>query len=211
MSNVKIDGAEGDGVNSGYDAKSGTVYCSDEMQKVSYYYDFSFAGTAGSSVDTTMEVTINVKTGVRECYVTNGGSKVLAQYIENGQKDREPEAPKRNGYRLTGWYKNSSCAPEDRWTFGLAITENTVLHAGWEKKSYKVAYDTQGGLPALAIKQGNIDWWSVNLIPAGESVLRKDGYNLAGWLTESGRLITGKNAGTVSRSEERRVGKECGS
>lgn len=198
VSNVKIDGAEGDGVNSGYDAKSGTVYCSDEMQKVSYYYDFSFAGTAGSSVDTTMEVTINVKTGVRECYVTNGGSKVLAQYIENGQKDREPEAPKKNGYRLTGWYKSSSCAPEDRWTFGLAITENTVLHAGWEKKSYKVAYDTQGGLPALAIKQGNIDWWSVNLIPAGESVLRKDGYNLAGWLTESGRLITGKNAGTVS-------------
>lgn len=198
VSAVKIDGAEGDGINSGYDAKTGTVFCSDEMREISYRYDFNFTGVAGSSVDTVMEVTINLKTGIRESYVTGGGSKVLAQYVESGQKDKEPEESKRDGYHLTGWYKNADCREEDRWTFGTKITENTVLYAGWAKKSYTVSYDTKGGLPVLTGKSITADWWTVNLIPGGVSVPKKTGYYLAGWQTESGKTITEKNAGTFS-------------
>lgn len=198
VSNVEIDGAAGDGVNSGYNAKNGTVYCSDEMQQISYQYDFSFSGVSGSSVDTVMNVTLNLKTGNREYYVTNGGSSVLAQYVEAGQKDKEPERPKKDGYRLTGWYKKPACGAEDRWSFGTALNGNVVLYAGWEKKNYKVYYDTKGGVPAVKERKGTVDWWTANLIPTGVSVPKKMGYNLAGWLTGSGKIITPKNAAGIS-------------
>lgn len=198
VSDVKIDGAEGDGINSGYNAGTGVIYCSDEIQQVSYQYDFSFAGIPGDSVDTVMNVTLNVKPRFRQSYVTNGGSKVLASYVEAGKSDREPEKPKRDGYRLTGWYKTADCSESSRWTFGKAITENMVLYAGWETKTYKVYYDAKGGAMSLKEKAGTIDWWTTNLIPTGNAVPVKAGYYLEGWLTESGKLITAKNAAAFS-------------
>ncbi len=198
VSELKIDGAGGDGINSGYEADTGIIYCSDEMQQISYQYDFSFAGIDGVSVDKVMNVTLNVKTGFRQEYATNGGSRILPSYIEAGKKDLEPEKPKRNGYRLSGWYTTADCKQDSRWSFGTEITQNMLLYAGWEKKTYKVCYDAKGGAMTLKEKAGVTDWWTANLIPTGKAAPSKIGYYLEGWLTESGKLITYKNAASVS-------------
>lgn len=198
VKNVRIDGAAGDGINSGYDDLTGIIYCSDAMQQISYQYDFDFAGPKGDSVDTIMNVSLNLKTGLREAYDTTGGTKVLAQYMEKGMPDQAPEIPKKNGFRLTGWYQTPNCLPSDLWSFGTALTGNITLYAGWEKKNYHVHYDANGGQGSLAQRSGLTDWWTTDLIPASAEAPVRQGYQLTGWLTESGQKITTSNASSIT-------------
>lgn len=102
VSQVTIDGAPGDNINSGYVAQTGTVYCSDVIQSISYEYDVDLGNIEGESIDRTMSVTMNVHPGLRELYETEGGTKILPQYFETGSKDTAPEEPQRDGYEFAG-------------------------------------------------------------------------------------------------------------
>ena len=168
------------------------------MQQISYQYDFDFAGSKGDSVDTVMNVSLNLKTGLREAYDTTGGNKVLAQYMDAGRPDQAPETPKKNGFQLTGWYKTPDCLPSDLWSFGTALTGNIILYAGWEKKKYHVLYDANGGQGAPVQKAGRTDWWTADLIPSGSGIPVRQGYQLTGWLAESGQKITPSNSATIT-------------
>lgn len=196
VSDVKIDGAEGDGVNSGYDDVNGIVFCSDQMKTISYTYDLGLKTVDEDSMDASLTVTLSLSDAIREKYDTRGGSNILAQYIPNGSVDTEPENPKRDGYRFTGWYRSEECDEKEKWKFGSALTGNLVLYAGWEKKEYLVKYDAAGG--SMPVKERTVDWWSASLIPTGEAVPVRPGYELAGWQTETGILITKENSGSVT-------------
>lgn len=199
ISEVKIDGAVGDGINSGYDAEKGIVYCSDEIREITYCYDTGFAGSRLEDGNPVMEITLKLALGFRQSYDVAGGTNVLAQYIRNGQKDKQPRQPERDGYRFTGWYTQKETAPASRWTFGTVLTENMTLYAGWEKKSYKVFYDVDGGSMTATEKTDLVDWWSVDLLPT--EVPTKDGFILTGWKTETGQMVTESSAASLTYGE----------
>lgn len=196
VSQVTIDGAPGDGVNSGYDAQTGTVYCSDVIKSISYEYEVNLGSIENESIDRKMSVTLNVHSGVREFYETNGGTKVLPQYFESGSRDAKPEEPERDGYRFMGWFTKKEADPASLWTFGQTRSENISLYAGWEKKAYKVIYDAAGGELAETERKETVDWWTTSLMPVATPT--KDGFVFTGWQTESGQVLTAANAGTLT-------------
>lgn len=196
VSHVTIDGAPGDGIHSGYDAQTGTVYCSDKIKKVAYQYDVKLGSVMGESIDREMGVTLHVKPGYRECYDTNGGTKVLPQYVEEGKRDEEPEQPHQDGYRFLGWYTQEDSGADSDWLFGQLLAENVSLYARWAKKEYQVFYDVAGGSLSVKEKKGTVDWWTAGLLPEETPV--KEGFVFTGWKTESGLLITTENAASLT-------------
>lgn len=196
VSQVTIDGAPGDGINSGYDAQTGTIYCSDVIKSISYDYEVDLGSASDESIDQKMSVTFNAQLGVRQAYETNGGTKVLPQYFEAGSKDTEPEKPERDGYQFTGWFTQKDANAASRWIFGRTLSGNITLYAGWEKKSYKVFYNPAGGTLTETEKKGTVDWWTTDILPSEIPI--RDGFALTGWKTESGQILTAANAATVT-------------
>ena len=196
ISNVKIDGAYGDNVNSGYNADTGIIYCSDEMQKVSFDYNNSCA-VISENVQNKLTITLNISTGYREKFDTNGGEIVLPGYVKEGEPDVAPIVPKKNGYKFLGWYRDASLSEDSAHRFGNVITNNITLYAKWEKKYYKVKYNANGGTIFISEKAGEVDWDTANLIP-NSSVIKRIGYIWNGWLTESGILIKESNQSTIT-------------
>lgn len=194
ISDVKIDGAEGDGINSGYNPATGIVYCSDEIQTVSYRYHYDFGGTAGDAIDSELNVTLMIENGFRENFITDGGSKVSAKYY-NGVKDTAPEEPVREGCRFTGWFMDEE--KTTAYDFGHIPDRNIQLYAGWEKKKYKVKYKAEGTSLDGRERKEEAEWWSSHLIPEGNEVPQRLGYDLIGWRTETGKIITNSNGSDV--------------
>lgn len=191
VSDVRIDGAPGDGIHTGYEAESGIVYCSDEIRQVSYTYD------AGSVTGERMEVSLDLQTGWREGYDSRGGSPILAQYVPEGETDQEPPVPARAGYLFTGWYQDPACTENSRWSFPQKLTRHITLYAGWTKRRYRVVYDPAGGkMPVL--EKSSVDWWTTNLIPSGNHVPVRTGYRLLGWQTERGTVVTAADGAKLS-------------
>lgn len=194
ISDVKIDGAAGDGINSGYDSSAGIVYCSDEIQTVSYTYYFNFSGAANASMDSQMNVTLSIVNGYREGFQTDGGSKVLAEYY-NGVRDCAPVEPVREGYSFTGWYRDKDRT--EPYHFNQILDRNIELYAGWEKKSYRVIYRAEGTSLDGKERRERAEWRSAGLIPVGQEIPVRTGYTLSGWKTETGRVITSANASAI--------------
>ena len=70
-----------------------------------------------------------------ECVVrfeSNGGSTVTEQKVRYGELIDQPEAPVREGYIFTGWFKDINRTQE--WNFEEDIVEgNMTLYAGWDE------------------------------------------------------------------------------
>lgn len=191
VSDVRIDGAPGDGIHSGYEPQSGIVYCSDEIRQVSYVYD------TGSVTGEPMKVSLDLRIGWREDYDSQGGSPIPAQYVSDGEADQEPLVPVRAGYLFTGWYQDPACTENSRWSFRQRLTRHITLYAGWAKRRYRVVYDPAGGkMPSL--EKTNVDWWTKNLIPTGKNVPVRTGYRLQGWRTERGTVVTAADGTKLS-------------
>lgn len=194
VSNVKIDGAYGDNIHSGYDSSKGLVWCSDEMQTITYTYKLDLKNKT-DAMDEYLYVTLNLKNGIRESYDSQGGSKVLTQFVEKGMADKEPENPIKTGCVFTGWYTDKSCTQSSKWNFGQQITDNLVLYAGWKNKEYKVIYKKDG----VQIKERSADWWTKNLI--SDVAVQRTGYLLKGWKTETGMIISNANNHQITYGE----------
>ena len=88
---------------------------------------------AGDSYKVTKTVTLKAVWVTNKYVVTfdaNGGSHVSPQAVDYGSAAVEPDAPKRSGYRFTGWYLNG-----DLYDFDTPVTHNITLTAGWKKIS----------------------------------------------------------------------------
>ena len=194
ISDVKIDGAEGDGINSGYDPSTGVVYCSDEIQMVSYTYNTNFPDSSNDAMDSRLNISLTIENGYRESFQTDGGSKVTAKYY-NGEKDTAPKEPVWAGYHFTGWYLDQE--KTQPYHFHQRLDKNIELYAGWEKKSYQVRYKAEGTSFDGKEMSGDVDWWSANLIPVGKEIPKREGYDLVGWKTETGIVITTSNSSGI--------------
>ena len=73
-------------------------------------------------------------------FKTNGGSAVVSQTVAAGETAKEPEDPKKDGYKFGGWYADSELT--SLFSFATKIVKDTTLYAKWIDDSvptYKVA------------------------------------------------------------------------
>ena len=73
-------------------------------------------------------------------FVSNGGTAVAPQTVEENGFAMQPPAPIRNGYLFTGWYLDAVCTW--RFDFNMPIVSNMTLYAGWQETG---GGDSSGG------------------------------------------------------------------
>lgn len=104
------------------------------------------------SVDNPVRVILDTDCTVK--FMTNGGSDVPNQVVPYGEKITKPEDPIREGYHLSGWYKNLDRT--ELWDFdNNTVTGNMTLYAGWELGD-PVEENTNGG---------TFPWWWLLVLP----------------------------------------------
>ena len=70
--------------------------------------------------------------GFTVTFDSRGGTDVPAQNQMYGELLDVPEAPTREGYLFTGWYKDHACL--EQWNVEIETIETDItLYAGWEK------------------------------------------------------------------------------
>lgn len=95
-------------------------------------------------------------------------------------------APTRTGYTLTGW-RVSAGGPDKTVTAAskysaLATDDATMsitLQAQWKANTYRVNYDTNGGLPGSISALTGVTWEQASLLPAGNPT--RKGHTFTGW------------------------------
>ncbi|MGI6071260.1 MAG: InlB B-repeat-containing protein [Blautia sp.] len=81
---------------------------------------------------------------------SQGGTPV-DPYIFYGGKIAEPEAPSKEGYLFTGWYKDYGCT--EAWDFALnTVWNNITLYAGWKADTPVVPQPEKPAAPKLKVK-----------------------------------------------------------
>ncbi|MBO6133297.1 MAG: InlB B-repeat-containing protein, partial [Lachnospiraceae bacterium] len=89
-------------------------------------------------------------------FVTNAGSLVGNQRVQEGAKVIRPSDPTRYGYTFRGWYTDEDFLTE--WNFDSDIvTGDMTLYARWETGvSYKVTFNSKGGssVSSQTVKSG---------------------------------------------------------
>ena len=70
--------------------------------------------------------------GFTVTFDSKGGTDVPAQQVMYGELLKPAEPPVREGYRFTGWYRDSACY--ELWGQSVdAVQQDMTLYAGWEK------------------------------------------------------------------------------
>ena len=117
----------------------------------------------------------------------NGDSKYAMQVVADGGKASAPDAPSKDGYRLTGWYTDDG----KKFNFEEdTVTENITLTARWTLDRYTISYDLNGGTA-----NGNPDSYTVESKEITLNAPARPGYTFIGW---SGTGLTGESNLTVT-------------
>ncbi len=110
-------------------------------------------------------------------FVTNNGTTVPTQTVKEGRSVNLPTDLTKVGYKLEGWYTNSSLT--NKYT-GSGITANTTLYAKWvEPQTFTVTFNTNGG---NTIASKNVVEGNLVEMPSNPT---KDGNMFKGWYTDS--------------------------
>ena len=102
---------------------------------------------------------------------TCGGDKMDS--ITTSIISSEP-IPTRNGYAFLGWYLENTYI--DKVTFPYEVTQNITLYAKWEKNTYNVHFELNGG---EGVSDLNVSVINEEPIPT------REGYTFLGWYFES--------------------------
>ena len=78
-----------------------------------------------------------------------GGSDVLSQALNAGQKAERPADSAREGYFFGGWFTDKNCSTV--FNFGTAVTDNITVYAKWIPIEYQIVFDSYGGTPVEPI------------------------------------------------------------
>lgn len=110
------------------------------------------------------------KNTYRVHFELNGGTGV--EDVVTDRIETEP-VPTKEGYRFLGWYEESSLI--HRVTFPLEVTRDQTLYAGWERNTYRVHFELNGGTGVEDVVTDRIET---------EPVPTKEGATFLGWFTE---------------------------
>ncbi|KMQ51949.1 hypothetical protein CHISP_1204 [Chitinispirillum alkaliphilum] len=124
----------------------------------------------------------------------NNGNAADTQKVQGGATVDKPEAPRRDGYRPAGWFRDSSLTLP--WVFeSYTIWSDTTLYAKWEPIVYSIRYHH------LEDGENHPDNPADYTIECPEIVLEdpfREGYEFRGWFLDS--LFTDSIAIIESRS-----------
>lgn len=117
-------------------------------------------------------------------YISTVGTAQKVMPFEYGENPTTAYIPTAEGYKFVGWYSDAGLkafAP-------LAVTEPLTLYAKWEPLTYKITFDSNGGICSTADKDVafNGDYGE---LPTPE---QRTGFVFMGWYdgTDGGNLIT---------------------
>ena len=128
------------------------------------------------------------------CQVTfdaNGGNPTSTMPFTRGEPISPPaNLPTRDGYTLTGWYKEEECI--NQWDFTTPVTSDITLYAGWKKDepqpspSYSSGDGNMENAYRVLFNDGATTLYVVTDLSAGDKLTKpedpvKDGYTFAGW------------------------------
>lgn len=114
----------------------------------------------------------------------NGGSGTMDTIYHDGKTPTDLPANTftKEDYTFVGWNTEadeSGTPVADKQAAYEPGKKNMVLYAQWEKLTYTVKYDTNGGNPATIADKTGLDFDSANLIPT--DALTREGFTLTGW------------------------------
>lgn len=109
-------------------------------------------------------------------FETNGGSSVASIVVEEGKTFTCPAEPTKLGHTFKGWYSDSNL--ETEYDFATAVVSNLTLYAKWEKKTYQVSFETNGG---TLIETVEVKFEEKLTMPNSPT---KDGFNFEGWFVD---------------------------
>ena len=128
---------------------------------------------------------------VKTYYVTfdtDGGTTILRQAIEEGNKVTKPSDPTKSGYKFIGWYVDN-----EEYNFDTEVTKNLTIKAKWEKteetkpsnnntnqntpakQKYTVSFNSNGG---SSVSSQQVEEGSKVTEPTSPT---RSGYNFTGW------------------------------
>ena len=108
---------------------------------------------------------------------TSGGTELQSIDVEYGEQIVKPVDPVKKGYTFKGWYSDNSFTV--LYDFSSPVKNNITLYALFEKKSYNVMFDTNGG---SSVDDITVLYDETIPIPVSPT---KDGYTFVGWITEN--------------------------
>ncbi len=89
---------------------------------------------------------------------SNGGSKVVAQQISNGEKAVEPKEPTKANSVFLGWYKDNATFRNNFDFSRELITADITLYAKWERRmsnKHLLSFNSNGGANVVAQQISN--------------------------------------------------------
>ncbi|RAV17761.1 InlB B-repeat-containing protein [Paenibacillus contaminans] len=111
-------------------------------------------------------------------FVSNGGSAVPTQTVNENDKATEPTVPTKSGFTFDGWLTDSN-DPTTAFNFNTPITAPVTLYAKWTAITHTVTFNTYGGsaVPTQIVNEND---------KASEpSAPTKAGFTFDNWFTNS--------------------------
>lgn len=112
---------------------------------------------------------------------TMGGNTILNQYVSNNSYVMRPDTPSKEGNTFVGWYKEDTYNTVWNFTSDM-VSANTKLYAKWNKNTYKVQFDVQGGSQVENIQRLYDN--KIGNLPTPT----KTGYTFAGWYSKDNKI-----------------------
>lgn len=114
-------------------------------------------------------------------FVTNGGTAVASQTVENGKTATKPESPTNGSFEFLGWYADSGLSTS--FNFAAPISKDTTVYAKWHEL-YLVKFVTNNDIVVedLIVEKGSTI--------QKPSTLKRTHYKLDGWFSDAERTIT---------------------
>ncbi|NLN50451.1 MAG: hypothetical protein GX149_02375, partial [Acholeplasmataceae bacterium] len=110
-------------------------------------------------------------------FETNSDLILSTVEVENNKKLEEPNQLVKEGYEFLGWYTDIDFS--SKWDFEKnAVKSNLVLYAKWEKLTFEVSFDVDGGSTVEPKTIGYDEFISKPKNPT------KEGYSFDGWFKD---------------------------
>ena len=112
-------------------------------------------------------------------FVSNGGSAVPTQIVDEGLLAVEPAAPTRAHFTFAGWF--TDMALTSAYNFATPVTADVTLYAKWTPVVYTVSFNSNGGSAVAA--QTPKYFGDLVVQPVAPT---RTGYDFKGWYSDAG-------------------------